>query len=820
MRGFQPATQNFADGGVVKRIKSALGFGEKEPKQQPQMTQAPSPAPAPAPAQEPGRAIGQYAAGSALKRRMAEIDGYADGGPVRGKGTGTSDEVPDEVAEGTYIMPTDSTQAIGEQQLAAMGQGGQVPVNLSNGEFKMPPDQVHAIGVQALDQMKNATHTPVAARGFVPGAQQQSEPPLFFADGGVVEDENSKRFARVPSSIGHQPGRTTGAVVPSAAQLQPAAQPVATAPAPAIAAPPASPHQTSPGNTFPQASPSAGANIYGGVGVSADQFGSSGRFAQVPSSIGQQPGRTPAPVAQPQLATQAGMTDAQRATAISQIPTAGAVAPQRPMAAPVAQPGMTDAQRATAINQIPAGGLTAPQQRGLPAAQPPTGNGVGMEAADAARSMGSTIAGAFPGTVNAIKNSMDDTRQAYQQSGIGGALGAGARTSMTPVIGLADDVMGGVRQLLDPAAQALKTFVTGDATPIGQQPTATPAAPVTAAAQAAPTGATPAAAGREASSPPPVNPSAPTPTSSAPEPTQIATGVFRNGNSYSDSAAGATAGSQTRGLPSAQNMAAANALTQHSQQESSSRVMAGQPVERGWSGVIGTDPAAGRERKEMIASLTSVMPGARGITSAQRGNLQALMNREANSVTAANNNATSLQQTEMQTGTQRDVAAMREAGDNGRAVLREAGETGRAGERNAIDQGRLGLEQQVRGFDIRKGEREEKLHEKYGAAKTQEEKSAISQQIRDLSGKAEPTNRFTVVSGGQEWDATAGVMRNVPDRVLNNQLGQFVEQPDAAQNGQPPAAPQEAAKRVVGQTYTTPNGQTLRWTASGWLPVG
>mgnify|MGYP003618965515 CR=1 FL=1 len=60
-----------------------------------------------------------------------------------------------------------------------------------------------------------------------------------------------------------------------------------------------------------------------------------------------------------------------------------------------------------------------------------------------------------------------------------------------------------------------------------------------------------------------------------------------------------------------------------------------------------------------------------------------------------------------------------------------------------------------------------------------------AQQIRDLSGKAEPTNRFTVVPGGQEWDATAGTMRNVPGRVLNNQSGQFVEQP-GAQRGLPP----------------------------------
>ena len=86
---------------------------------------------------------------------------FANGGPVRGPGTGTSDQVPDEVDNGTYIMPADSTQTVGEQQLAAMGSTprgfapgqGKVPVQLSNGEFKLPPEQVHAIGVQALDNI-------------------------------------------------------------------------------------------------------------------------------------------------------------------------------------------------------------------------------------------------------------------------------------------------------------------------------------------------------------------------------------------------------------------------------------------------------------------------------------------------------------------------------------------------------------------------------------------------------------------------------------------------------------------------------------------
>ncbi|WP_416406537.1 hypothetical protein RCH27_08630 [Paracidovorax citrulli] len=149
--------------------------------------------------------------------RAAKTSGYAGGGVVRGPGTGTSDDVQDAVAPGTYIMPADSTQQVGAQNLETMGARGfqpgrKVAVNLSNGEFKLPPEQVHAIGVQALDQMKDATHAPV--RGFSPGARPPAppEPRFFFANGGLVSD----------------PPQSAAAT---------AAQPAAPAPAAAAAAP-------------------------------------------------------------------------------------------------------------------------------------------------------------------------------------------------------------------------------------------------------------------------------------------------------------------------------------------------------------------------------------------------------------------------------------------------------------------------------------------------------------------------------------------------------------------------------------------------------
>ena len=86
-----------------------------------------------------------------------------------------------------------------------------------------------------------------------------------------------------------------------------------------------------------------------------------------------------------------------------------------------------------------------------------------------------------------------------------------------------------------------------------------------------PMSASTAGAGRGVVNPPMANPSKPL---QQPEPssTEVMPGVYRNGNSYGDSAGAALGGAQPRSLPTAQNMAAADALAQRSEQESMGRV--------------------------------------------------------------------------------------------------------------------------------------------------------------------------------------------------------------------------------------------------------
>lgn len=216
---------------------------------------------------------------------------------------------------------------------------------------------------------------------------------------------------------------------------------------------------------------------------------------------------------------------------------------------------------------------------------------------------------------------------------------------------------------------------------------------------------------------------------------QVMPGIYRSGNSYSDSPTGAAPSSQ----PSAQDVAAADALSQRYQQEAMARMLSAQqqPTEPQFSPRGFTPAPDPNERNALVKALSTPMKGAQNgqITASQRQGMLSLMDQEARAVQARANNDVTLQQAQMQTGAQRDVAAMRELGDTGRAVMRETGETGRANSRNAIDQGRLGLESQVRGFDIRDGQRKEALYQKYSEAKTPEEKASLAQELRDLSGK-------------------------------------------------------------------------------------
>ena len=165
-----------------------------------------------------GKTVPQLADGENVKPR----------GLIRGPGTGTSDSIQTEKRPGTFIMPADSTQAIGPEALEELGevddsaveeQGEKVPVRLSNGEFELPPEQVQALGEAVLTVMRNATHQPAGKQGEAPTGKGFT-PHQFFADGGTVQDDEQKRLSNRP-----KPAPVAKPVAPPAAA--PSSAPVA-----------------------------------------------------------------------------------------------------------------------------------------------------------------------------------------------------------------------------------------------------------------------------------------------------------------------------------------------------------------------------------------------------------------------------------------------------------------------------------------------------------------------------------------------------------------------------------------------------------------
>lgn len=234
MYGFKPRhaqgkpVQNLADGGIVHSLTGMLGMRKRTPeelraadaKNQARNQEAATAAagraqaaPAPATPAAPAKAISEYSGMSAMQRREKEQGlkdggavkprGFKAGGMIRGPGTGTSDSIETEKKPGTFIMPADSTRAIGPEALEELGevddsameeQGEKMPVRLSNGEFELPPEQVQALGEAVLTVMRNATHQPASGQQEAPTGKGFA-PHQFFASGGAVKDEEQQRLA-------------------------------------------------------------------------------------------------------------------------------------------------------------------------------------------------------------------------------------------------------------------------------------------------------------------------------------------------------------------------------------------------------------------------------------------------------------------------------------------------------------------------------------------------------------------------------------------------------------------------------------------------
>lgn len=704
------------------------------------------------------------------KKRKAHANGYAGGGMVRGPGTGISDDVPDQVPEGTYIMPADSTAQLGPDKLAGMGARGfkaggkkaagakSVPVNLSNGEFKMPPDQVHAVGVQALEQMKNATHTPAA--------QQAGEPEMFFANGGAV--------------FGSRGLEGLKAMIPKVAAMgfpQKQAAPAA----------PAAPAQGSRNVADLKAMiPQMEAMGYkqnpqylaDGGQVRREEGGGLSKEAVMAAIAKQAAQQQPAqPAQQP-----AARGFSRPATDFLRNP-GGILAQRERQAGGYADGGMVDEEQQRLANQTAMYVRGAQEAAATRAPQPQPAAVTPM-----ATQQAPAVAPAAPSTSPSTLYMQDRAQELKDQVGQGNYAQAAGTAARTAVQGLG---MYGI-ELADkagtPLINAARGFGRGvlgadaNAAPSTTPAAAAPAVPsAPAVAQAAPSAT---GGGRGMVNPSAVTPSAPPQVANTPTaPTAAATNpgnVTRVGNSYS-------------------GMNVTGDITVNGQAPRGGFMVADGP--RGFSpGVPATAAPQGVTAPTVLNSsnswqarndLRNLEVSAKSITN-NGGRFDQTKGR--NPAQAAYLSALQADATARGAQPGLDAAAMRENAGIQREGMQQEGATTRTGMteqgantreagRNALATDELGLRREAQGFQTRAAQQQEQLRNVILDPKaTPAQKRQAQESLRALGVKAED-NRFTVVPGGQEWDATAGAMRNVPARVLNNQTGQFVDQGGGAQQG-------------------------------------
>ncbi|BDE70912.1 hypothetical protein [Delftia lacustris] len=324
------------------------------------------------------------------------------------------------------------------------------------------------------------------------------------------------------------------------------------------------------------------------------------------------------------------------------------------------------------------------------------------------------------------------------------------------------------------------------------------------------------------------------PSSAAPQ--EVQPGIFRQGNSFGDSAQSAALGAQPRGLPSRQNDLAAQNLAAQSTARGftpGQRTEVEQP-RLGFPGFraptvahSGNDWQARKDLQNLETGASSIMNrpefAAAGMARFRGGGAQSGPPPAVAAYQAALQTDSALRQAQpgLDAETMRQNAGlmredMQQSGGVQREAMQQAGETGRTGMRLGIEQQRLQGEAEARGFKTRAQRQEEQLRNTLlDPNATPQQKQQAQQSLRAIRGDAEPTNRFTVVPGGQEWDDTAKTMRNVPARVLNNQTGDFVGADAGAGRTQPPSK----ESLVTGQVYTTPSGQ-LRWNGTAFERMG
>lgn len=238
------------------------------------------------------------------------------------------------------------------------------------------------------------------------------------------------------------------------------------------------------------------------------------------------------------------------------------------------------------------------------------------------------------------------------------------------------------------------------------------------------------------------------PTSAAPQ--EIQPGIFRQGNSFADSAQGAALGNEPRGLPSRRNDAAGENLAS---QYTARGFMPGQRTEveqprLGFPGFRTPTIAHSGNDWQSRNDLRNAEVSASSITNTRRfGGRGAENSPDMQRYRAMLGTDAALRQAQpgMEAETMRQNAGlmredMQQSGGLQREAMQQAGETGRTGMRVGIEQQRLQGEAEARGFKTRAQRQEEQLRNTLlDPNATPQQKQQAQQSMRAIRGDADPS---------------------------------------------------------------------------------
>ena len=775
--------QRLADGGFVSAAKRMMGLTPEDPARAAALAEykanaerekaAAKAASAPATAPAPQAAISQYSGMSAMQRREKE-QGLADGGVIRGPGTGTSDSIATEAEPGTFIMPADSTKAIGPRVLEQMGK--KVPVRLSNGEYEMPPEQVMGLGAAVLEALKDGTHTPVEQEGGM-AAQK-------LASGGMVENDvtrvgNSYSGGNVGGDVSIN-GQTGGGTVSTSSWTKPAAPaaPVpAPAPAPATATQPAAAPVAAPAPAAPAPMGWAERNAQRSNQVTASSIVDSPERRAAQAALAPAPMAAPAPAPDPSpvgmsvdQAQRQGLVGArigynpaydQRLTGAQGTPSAQNTAAASTQ--PAAPMGWAE-RNAQRSNQVTASSIVdSPERRTAQAALAPAPMAAPAPApaAPTAAQRFGTLPGMTPppqryadgGTVT----NEQESDYARQMRALGGAL-------------------------VDGASWVGKTLVSAPGYGLNKTPAPAPAPAAASRLAAAPTPG----AGRGMVNPPAVNPSAPRPVAPPPAP------------------------SLSSGVPSAQADDAATSLSRRGAADALAQMPnAPAPVTAPTVRNSTNDWAARKALENAATAASSITANGSAWDKTGRGDSPA---QAAYKAALATDLALQQAQPNMEQAAMRENAGiqregMQQDGATTRTGMTEQGANAREQGRNILARDEFNLRKEASGLQTRAAQRRESAYDNYSKAKTDEDRQAIAKQFPDLFGQAkDAAHRMEVVRG--KTDPMTGQSSGDYVVVQDPKTGE-VRQIQMGAAPAPQALPPKDQLKA-GQTYQTPRGPA-RW---------